>query len=152
VKRLKASSEKLVFHLVPWEKQLLLKVLQEYPCIPPAHQRLSKSSATPEPKVSQELLDEALAEQRSENRRNLQTLLKDPHRFEKDEHGWRLALGRPEAEWLLQILNDVRVGSWLRLGSPEQLSDALTEDNAPDFWTMEMAGVFQAHLLEALHR
>jgi hypothetical protein len=151
VKRLEASSEKLVFHLVPWEKQLLLKVLEQYPCIPPAHQRLSKSATTPEPKVSQQLLDEALAEQRSDNRRNLQALLEDPHRFEKDERGWRLSLGLREAEWLLQILNDVRVGSWLRLGSPEPITETLTEDNAPAFWTMEMAGVFQAHLLEALH-
>ena len=151
MKRLKASSEKLVFHLVPWEKQLLLKVLEQYPCIPPAHQPLSKSATAPEPKVSQQLLNEALAEQRSENRRNLQALLEDPHRFEKDEHGWRFSLGVPEVEWLLQILNDVRVGSWLRLGSPEQLTEALTEERATDFWTMEMAGVFQAHLLEALH-
>ncbi len=151
MKRLESSNERVVFHLVPLEKQLLLKVLEQYPCIPPAHQPLSKSASMPDPKASQQLLDDALAEQRAENRRQLQSLLKDPHRFEKDERGWRFSLGPAEVEQLLQILNDIRVGSWLRLGSPEQLNEALTEDNAPVFWTMEMAGLFQAHLLEALH-
>jgi hypothetical protein len=151
VKRLKAAGEKLVFHLVPWEKQLLLKVLEQYPCMPPAHRPLSKSAALPELAASQQLLDEALLEHRSEARRHASALLEDPHRFERDQQGWRLSLSVPELEWLLQILNDIRVGSWVRLGSPEQLTEALTQDNAPVFWTMEMAGVFQSHLLEALH-
>ena len=33
--------------------------------------------------------------------------------------GLQLTLSGPEIEWLLQVLNDVRVGSWIALGSPD---------------------------------
>ena len=59
-----------------------------------------------------------------------------------------------ELEWLLQILNDVRVGSWIILGSPEQAMEfkLLNEKTAADFWAMEMSGQFQMRFLEALDK
>ena len=56
-------------------------------------------------------------------------------------------------EWLLQALNDIRVGSWLALGSPDgpvEILAALTDKTAPDFWAMEISGHFQAVLLAAV--
>ena len=56
-------------------------------------------------------------------------------------------------EWLLQVLNDVRVGSWLTIGSPEeltQLTAALNEKTAPYFWALKVADHFLVGLLHAL--
>ena len=102
--------------------------------------------------ITAEQLDEALAEQRAANKRQLQKWLNEPHRFEKTEAGWFMALSVTDFEWLLQVLNDIRVGSWILLGSPEKdLGDfELNDQTAPHAWAMEMAGGFQAHLLEAL--
>jgi hypothetical protein len=55
-------------------------------------------------------------------------------------------------EWLLQVFNDIRVGSWVLLGSPEDNIEAalVDADSARIFWDMEMAGNFQMQLLAAL--
>jgi hypothetical protein len=53
----------------------------------------------------------------------------------------------------LQVLNDVRVGSWIALGSPDTEQGEkilLTEETAPRVRSMEVAGAFEAVLLEAL--
>jgi len=130
---------------------LLQEVLKLYPRIPPAHHVLSKEGKLPDHDSSQQLLNEALAEQRAENKKKVQTFLESPKRFAENEAGCRLILSAHEMEWLLQVLNDIRVGSWVILGSPEARMELrlLNEKTAPDFWAMEMAGYFQAHLLEA---
>ena len=112
----RTTKTRLFFHLGHWEAHLLLEVLNLYPCLPPAHQKLSKAGRLPESDANQRLLDEALAEQRAENRKQLQALLADPRRFQQTAAGCRLSLSRAETEWLLQVLNDIRVGSWVRLG------------------------------------
>ncbi|HWX19797.1 MAG TPA: hypothetical protein VN578_07815 [Candidatus Binatia bacterium] len=150
MKLIRSTKETLVFQLGPREKHVLLEVLKLYPKIPPAHQPLSKSARLPEQEASQRLLDDALAEQRVENKAQVQRLLSDPRRFATHEKGWRLSLSRPEVEWLLQVLNDIRVGSWLMLGSPEGRIEVLTEQTAPHVWAMEMAGAFEIAMLQAL--
>ena len=150
MKLIRSSKTKLFFHLGQREKRLLEQVLKLYPCVPSAHHVLSKSSRLPDREENQRLLDDALAEQRAENRRQLRTLLAAPGRFEQIETGCRLWLARSEVEWVLQVLNDVRVGSWVILGSPEGKLAGLNAKTAPYFWAMEMAGHFQMQLLEAL--
>ncbi len=150
MKLLRASKTRLTFRLSPREHHLFLQVLQLYPCIPPAHQRLSKAPATGKLQESQRLLDEALAEQRAAHKQQIEALLNDPRYFTQVEKDWCLSISRADGEWLLQIFNDIRVGSWVNLGSPEDIHSALNEKSAPDFWAMELAGLFQVHLLEAL--
>jgi len=130
------------------ERDLLLLILRLYPRIPEGYQRLSKTQ--PEQKANQGLLDEALAETRRENKKALEDLLKDPKRAKQEESGWRMMLSAGDIEWLLQVLNDVRIGSWIELGSPELPLERLTSKNAPALWAMEMAGAFQMGLLELL--
>ena len=153
MKLLKTEREKFIFHLVKREKQLLLAVLNQYPLIPSAHQPLSKTGGTVQAEINQRLLDESLAEQRQENKRQLQELLNDKRRFHDTDTGCRMTLMAPDIEWLLQVLNDVRVGSWILLGSPEKdvWDFEVNEQTAPHAWAMEMAGYFQMHLLEAWH-
>ena len=148
MKLLRRVKGKCFFQLGRREKDLLLSVLSLYPRIPSEYQRLSKVTSVDE--ASQKLLEDALADQRAENKRRLQALLTESGRFVKHENGWRLALSLAELEWLLQILNDVRVGSWLVLGSPETRFEAVTEKTAPHIWAMEMAGGFQMEFLAAI--
>ena len=60
------------------------------------------------------------------------------------------ALSGSELEWLLQVLNDIRVGSWIILGSPEQWFEAATPQTAPHLWAMELAGAFEMAFLPAV--
>ncbi len=150
MKLVQATKTRLVFHLGPREKRSLLQLLKLYPCVPSAHHLLSRTGRVPDREANQRLLDEALAEQRAENKKQVQALLADPRRFALTETGARLSLARAEAEWLLQVLNDVRVGSWVIVGSPEGKPAEVTVATAPHFVAMEMAGYFQMQLLEAL--
>jgi hypothetical protein len=150
VKLIRTSKDRLLFHLAKREKALLFQLLRLYPRIPAAHQPLSKSGRLPDQVASQRLLEDSLAEQRAENRKKLEKLLAGSSRLVEHETGWRLSLSPAELEWLLQVLNDIRVGSWVILGSPEEWLSAVTTKTAPHLWAMEMAGAFQMEFLEAL--
>ncbi len=154
MKLVKSGNDKFALELGKREKQVLVAVLNRYPLIPAAHQQLSRSLPAGQMEADQRLLDEALAEQRRENKQRLDRWLGDPQRLHDTETGSRLTLTSSEIEWLLQVLNDVRVGSWIQLGSPEKLAwdFGLSETTAPYVWAMEMAGAFQAGLLEGLRR
>jgi len=151
MKLVRATETRLIFRLGQHETRLLPQILKLYPCVPPAHHVLSRSGREPDREANQQLLDEALAEQRAENKQQVLALLADRRRFARTQSGSRLSLPPAEAEWLLQVLNDIRVGSWINLGSPEENAPELNDDTAPDFMAMEIAGYFQAQLLEALH-
>jgi hypothetical protein len=150
MKLVKATKSRLVFELGQREKRSLPQILKLYPCVPSAHHVFSKSGRLPDSVANQQLLDEAMAEQRAENKKRVQALLADPRRFEQTETGARLSISPAELEWLLQVLNDIRVGSWVILGSPENKPAELNAATAPHFLAMEMAGYFQMQLLEAL--
>lgn len=154
MKLLRAEKDRFVFRLAPPEKEVLALLLRLYPVIPPAHQQLSKSTASVND-ANQQLLDEALAEQRKENKDMVDSFLADPKRFKDNEASVRMTVTPADVEWLLQILNDVRVGNWILLGSPEEgeRPEILPNDpNAPRLGAMEMAAFFQMHLLRALNQ
>jgi hypothetical protein len=150
VKLIRSAHNKFVFQLGQRDKLLLLRVLKLYPQNHSENPSLSKSGNLPGHEANQKLLQEALAEQRTENKKHLETLLTDPRRFADNELGSRLTLSRPDLEWLLQVLNDIRVGSWVLLGSPENSVENLTAAQAPHLWAMELSGYFQMRFLEAL--
>jgi hypothetical protein len=142
----KSTKDQYQFQLTPRERDLLLHVVGLYPRIPIGYQPLSKASRCEE--SNQRLLDEALTETRLQNQKELRSFLSDPQRFSQSDRDWRLTLSSSDVEWLLQILNDVRIGSWIRLGSPETPLKVLSAETAPDLWAMEMAGSFQMRFLE----
>ena len=149
MKRLRTTNQQIELQLGPHEKLLLAEILELYPRIPTTYQTLSKSAGFEA--SNQRLLEEALAEHRAENKKRLAAILSDPKKFSPNQHGWLLSLTAAEMEHLLQVLNDIRVGSWLSLGSPESLSLPLRKQANPHFWAMELAGLFQMHFLELLH-
>jgi hypothetical protein len=153
VKLVRATKSNFLFHLSEREKALLLQILSLYPSVPPGHQRAGKS-VDPRLQESRRLLDDALAQHRDANKKIVQAFITDPRRFTKATHGSHLSLSPSELEWLLQILNDVNVGSWLKLGSPNPRLNIpkLNEKNAQDFLMMGIATEFQASFLEALEK
>jgi hypothetical protein len=150
VKLRRVAKDCFLFQLGRQEERLLLDLLQLYPRIPPAHLVISKSGNLPDQKSSQKLLDDALAEQREENKHRVQKLITDRGRWTEDNEVVQTSLGAGELDWLLQILNDIRIGSWVILGSPEELFEVVNQDTAPHLWAMEMAGLFQMYLIHAL--
>ena len=150
MKLLKADGEKFSFQLDPQEKRLLFQTVRLYPLIPIAHHRLSKSEAEGE---DQQLLEAALTAQRAENKKRVKALFTAKTRLQANKDGWRISLNAGQIEWLLQVLNDVRVGAWLAAGSPDgpvETIAAWNEKTAPYFWAMEVTGYFQSALLKAL--
>ena len=151
MKLLRADPTGHVFHLVRREQQLLLETISLYPLVPAAHHRLSKSQMAGQSEENQHLLEAALAEQRQENRRQVLSMLNDPQRFREIKSGFELTLTSAQVEWLLQVLNDVRVGSWLTLGEPEPGEEpAVTQQNAKYQLVLQVCGMFQSGLLAAL--
>ena len=153
MKFLHARQEQLVFKISRREKCLLFEILQLYPLVSPAHHRLSQTAPARQFDDHQRLLEEALAAQREENRKNIQALLNESRRFQNTPDGLLLKISRPETDWLLQVLNDVRVGSWIALGSPDTEAGekiALNEKTAPHIYSMEIAGAFETVFLDAL--
>jgi hypothetical protein len=148
VKLIAKADDRLQFEMATREKDLLTQLLRLYPRIPSSYQPLSKAAGLEQ--SSQRLLDEALDETRSQNKKSLQTLLGERGRLRQQGANWRITLSGGEVEWLLQVLNDIRVGSWIHLGSPETPLKNLNAQTAPDVWAMEMAGSFQMRLLEML--
>jgi hypothetical protein len=148
MKLLRRAAGRFAFQLGSREKELLAQILGLYPCIPAAYQPLSKNGTVGE--STQRLLEEALADQRRENQKRAQALLAAPGPLKANPDGWLLSLRSAELEQLLQILNDVRVGSWISLGSPQPPLEVFDAKLAPHFWAMELAGHFQMFFLAAL--
>ena len=135
------------------EKQLLFKVLSLYPLVPPAHHRLTLNPAA-DADENQEMLDESMASHREEARKIVKTLISNPLNFPAWGSGFRWKASRGELEWILQILNEVRVGSWLAVGSPnmQQPKHALpTQENQAHYWAMDIAGGFEMIFISALN-
>ncbi len=153
MKFIRTRRDKLVFEISQSEKRLLFDVLKLYPLISPTHHRLTKLARTAKHDENQKLLEESLAAQREENRKNVRAMLDEPGHFKEMASGLQLTLSGPEIEWLLQVLNDVRVGSWIALGAPDPESGkkiVFNEKFLPHFRMMELAGAFEMVFLDAL--
>lgn len=153
MKFIKRDRDQFVFQVGKREKRLFFEVLKLYPLVPTAHHRLSRSPDAKQAAENQKLLEEALAERKRENQRQLLALLNDEPRFQETDGGYRLTLGAPQMEWLFQVVNDIRIGSWLLLGEPDEKKGKpieLNNENARYYAAMEFCGYLQIILLEAL--
>jgi len=147
------DGDKFEFELARREKELLLHVLNLYPLVPATHHRLSQGGEIPDPDGNQRLLDEAIKTQRLANKKQLLALLNEPGRFTVTTDGCTIGFVRGEIEWLLQVLNDVRIGNWLALGSPGYAEvKKLPADKASlrHAAIMDIAGGFESYFLGAV--
>jgi hypothetical protein len=151
VKPLPGKSGQFLFQLRAREKSLLLEMLKLYPLIPADYARPSRAPTDPAVAQSRNLLEEALSDQRKTTKEMLDAFLQDAARFRKlPAGGYRLALSGTQRELLLQVLNDIRVGCWIQLGSPDELnrtSIEVTAQTAPLLMAMDACAFFQMGLL-----
>jgi predicted metal-dependent hydrolase len=153
---IKVSKDEIVFRISPAEKEALFQILNLYPLVPTSHHRLTRGDQIPNKAANQQFLEEMLEDQRAENRKLLSDLFGNPNKIVATGKGMCLRLSRPEIEWMLQITNDIRVGSWIALGSPDlEANPALREqikEPTPDLIHMNVAGQLEMILLDALSR
>ncbi|HEX4342976.1 MAG TPA: hypothetical protein VH255_06275 [Verrucomicrobiae bacterium] len=152
MKLLRSHDDVFVFGFEAIEKRALLDTLKSISSIPPSRQPLSKSTllATAE---NQRLLDESLAAQRVQNQKEITALLTKPDRLKRVANQWQFTVTRPEIEILLQMLNDVRLGSWTALGCPDlDREDGVTidEESLPYVLRMELAGHLEEFFIRAV--
>lgn len=132
------------------EKALLLHLLSLYPLVPESYHKLTKDKKLPKREENQQLLDDALKAQREQNRKEIQVFISAPERFTEDEGASRVAFARAELEWLLQVINDVRVGCWIALGSPgyeAKKKGRPSRESLRHLMLMELAGAFEMFFL-----
>ena len=154
MKLVRVTPGRLVFQIASLEKRLLTSLLKLYPLMPSGHYRLSKTSDASELAEDQKLLDEALDAQRKLNRTRLGRWVRDKRRFKRQKTGFVFKLTRLQFEWLVQVLNDIRVGSWIRLGAPDYEAETqlqVTRENVQFVWAREVSGALQMALLAGLN-
>jgi hypothetical protein len=152
VKLLSRDDASVVFLIGKRERQMLLKLLERYPVLTTAHHHATHGSAD-HLEETEQLLREALGEQQKQIKQLLRQMLAEPERFVENDLGFKFTVKPGELEWLLQVLNDVRIGSWVQLGAPtpeNQVQPPLNEENVQLAWAIEIAGLFESALLEAL--
>jgi hypothetical protein len=80
----------------------------------------------------------------------VRAFLAEPARFRPGPRGLELTLTAADLEWLLQVLNDIRVGSWIALGEPDETHPPeVAGANARPVVALELCGYFQSTLLTA---
>jgi hypothetical protein len=153
MKLARQEGDRFVFEMGRRERVLWQEVLRHFPLIPTSHHKLTRVPDANVDATDQELLEEAMAARKREQKGRLGKLLDDKQRWGPRGNGYRITFTREEMEWLLQVLNDVRVGSWLALGGPDPMDAPVAqmdEATARHIFLMEVSGHFECVLLEAL--
>ena len=124
-----SAGHPFVFHISKREKAVLLSTLKLYPLLDGSYHQLSRSPKTTG-KAEQQWLEEAMEQQRQDHKKKLGQFFNNDQRFFKDSKGdFLFTLTGEQMEWLLRVLNEIRVGSWVRLGQPEMDSGAQNESD-----------------------
>ena len=142
-----------VWRMSEREKVLVQKILEFYPLIPTSYHRIRKPTNAPETNDGQALLEEALGAQKRESKRLLAGLWGKRLRAQLSPAGFVLTLNATEAECFLQIVNEIRVGSWIKVGSPGLApgwQPPASVDTVKYLQAMEICGMLQMQLLDAL--
>lgn len=137
------------------ERRLLTAVLAHFPAVPEDHHRLTARPVDPEDRLlagAESLHRDALQAYQHEllgRVRTWRTHLED----EPNRRLFSWHLDPAEIEALLQVLNEVRVGAWIRLGCPDPLPtspDEASGDSPRDHALMHFAGLLIAALVDQL--
>ncbi len=154
MKLLSRNHDGCTFLLGKKERRILLELLQRFPVLNGNYQDQRSKKLKIKPAGDRHLLVETLEEFRKQTRRDLEEILNDEHRWVADSRGMRLLLTPDQLKILLQVLNDVKVGSWVRLGCPSDLESvpvpALNKEIIELTWAVNTVTVFQMVFLQAL--
>jgi hypothetical protein len=149
MKLVKQAEDRWECRLNQAEALCLRSLLDQFPVTTGRPAKISRTDDDPQTVERNRLLDESLAEHRKKLKQKAGDLAGDD-RFEVQGQDWRLNLSSEERETLLQILNDIRVGSWQALGEPEDLELPMSFTNEKErrlHHFMNLAGYFEQSLL-----
>jgi len=152
---LEANGDSLVFLIEPRGKALLEKLCQQFPALEVTHFDLCRTMDEDELPDGRELADQSLTEEQNEVRERMAKFFTEEGRFETMENFLLMRMTTAEVDLRLQVLNDVRIGCWVRAGSPSEGAEDRLRSNpktAPLLATMQLCGLFQGALLDGLHR
>ena len=138
------------YQMDPPEADCLRSLLLQFPITANAPAKISRTDSDPQTEDREKLLNESLADHRKELKKIARSLV-GAGKIEVGDEGWRLCINSEEREILLQILNDIRVGSWRALGEPEDLeiqTPVATEKEQVFYNIMNLAGYFEHNLLK----
>ncbi len=150
MKLLKSDAEALTFELDRRERELMVFLLRRYPVLDPAWHQIASPGDRAALAAEQEMLTESMTAEQVENRGRVEKFIES--RLDIDRQA-PVRITRVEAEWLLRVINDVRVGCWVRLGAPDESAmhtPALAARSVTDYTAMELGGLVQSILLAAL--
>lgn len=153
MKLIRQDADGFEFEFALEEKGLLFHLLGMYPVVPASHHRLTRKKKIPNQAENQQMLDEAIQAQRKANQKEILVLVSKPGRFTDGKRTSHAVFQREELEWLLQVLNDVRVGNWLALGSPTTPEERTLHGDPQalhHLMLMEIAGGFEMFILGAI--
>lgn len=147
-----AQSGSFTFRLPRREYGYFKELLSEYPRQSGAPHRISADAPGQEIAEHQKLLEESLNEHRQKTRMELEQFLAKDERLIRSKPGWKLTLDEAGIDWLLQILNDIRVGSWVELGrpDPDRPAHVRTPEQVRRAAAMQLCGMWQSVFLYAL--
>ena len=145
-----ANPQRTVIELSETEWTFFQELLHRYPLVPNEERELTRQSEGDEFDADTELLRTNLEDLTATNQKRLHEWLHNPATFtQSGDHG-NLTIQASDRDWLLQILNDLRVGSWQQLGRPDTTAINELELGAKNFralWCMELTGLLQSFLL-----
>jgi hypothetical protein len=152
MKILERGEEGCVFGMSAREKELLFRLLSFYPLRPEGGAMLSRTGGAAMADASR-WLAESRRDQRLELAAWVASRLEDGDVLRRQGGSWRLALNAADGERLLQVLNDIRVGAWMKLGEPENLDAIPSSTDAGKsslHLLMTLAGQFEVVVLAGL--
>ena len=142
------SGEAWQYQLNQQEADILTDLVKKFPFTEPGPAQLSKTDENPQAMEREKLLAESLVQHRQELKALAAKLL-GADKWKESATGRVLTLNSEAREILLQILNDIRVGSWRALGEPEPLEQPITSQPQLAYrQLMDLAGYFEMNLLE----
>lgn len=147
MKLVKQNRNGFHYQLNEEEAQSLRVLVQQYPIAPVSAAKISKTDMNAGER--EKLLNESLAAHRKELKRASGDLIGE-ERFKPSDDAWLFRISPEGREMLLQILNDIRVESWHRLGEPENLEMTifgLAKEKVKYYHFMHLAGYFEHHFL-----
>lgn len=146
------ASGRVVFRFERPEREMFTQLLDMFPIKSDPMREIGKD------REAQALLEKTLGEQRAKIREDVQKLLRANGELVIDaefNEFWDLKLTEGEIEWLLQMLNNVRVGVWYQLGCPEPTMDmkaeeAVDEKTVREHVIMQLCAAWEGLLMSAV--
>lgn len=142
----------LVLELGLAETDFLKQILADYPLVADESRRFSTFADANEVRENAQLLQSSLRQHTQSNRAKLRAWLASTETWKPFADRTLLFLKTEDCSWFLQILNDLRIGSWQKLNRPdpeELASIELNQENAYPLLVMEVSGLLQTLILNA---